>query len=62
MVTTITEVIDFDVEDIIRSRAISQARAVQFVNIAKGQDSNAVSAARTLPSGKFEGTMEELPE
>lgn len=40
----------YDVEDIIRDKAISQARAVQFMQLGKMLDPNAPSTSRTIPS------------
>jgi hypothetical protein len=40
----------YNVEDIIRDKAISQARAVQFLNLGKMIDPTAPSTSRTLPS------------
>jgi len=40
----------YDVEDIVRDKAISQARAVQFSQIGKVVDPAAPTKPRTLPS------------
>lgn len=55
------EVIEFDVEDIIQLRAISQARMIQLINIGKSIDINAPTGARTIASTYF-NNEEELPE
>ena len=52
---------DFDVEDIIRNRSVSQARAVQMLNVGKLIDVNSVLPDRVLPSA-FRNNEEELPE
>ena len=51
----------FDMEDIIRNRAISQAQAVQFLSLGKQASPNDVTGARTLKS-KYAQSDEELPE
>ena len=50
MLVKIQAVTGYDVEDIIRDRAVSQARAVQFVQIGKIINPNAPSTERTLSS------------
>jgi len=49
----------YDVEDVVRNRAISQARAVQFVNTGKIIDANAQLPPGSIPS-VFKGNDEEL--
>ena len=61
VVVQFKEIVNFDVEDIIRQRAISQARAIQLLNIGKQIDINRPTAARTLPTVYLKNT-EELPE
>ncbi|NDC22652.1 MAG: hypothetical protein EBZ49_00755 [Proteobacteria bacterium] len=41
---------DADVEDVVKSQAISQARLIQMVNVGKQIDKNAVLPAAVLPS------------
>lgn len=52
---------EFDVDALVRNRAISQARAVQMVNIGKQIDGNTTLPSASIPS-LFRGTEEELPE
>lgn len=52
---------DFDVEDMVRNRAVSQARSVQMLNTGKLIDSSAILPQRVLPSA-FRNNTEELPE
>lgn len=52
---------DYDVDAVIRNRAMSQARSVQFVNVSKQIDSNTALPNQSLPS-IFQGTEEELKE
>lgn len=61
VVTEVRLVERYDVEDIIRDRAISQARSVQFYNQAQKSTPNDPKAARTLGS-VYTQTGEELPE
>lgn len=49
---------DFDVEDIIRDRAGSQARALAFVNLGKTINPNAPLATRTIKSIYLNNTEE----
>lgn len=57
-----TEVrVEFDVEDIIRTRGISQGRLVQLVNLGKTININSPTAPRTI-SSVFLNNDEELPE
>ena len=56
-----TIVNDYDIEDLVRSRAISQARAVQFMNIGKQIDGNANLPTESLPA-VFRSNEEELEE
>lgn len=48
--TEISEVVGYDVEDIVKDKAISQARAIQFLNLGKSIDPTKPIAARTIPS------------
>jgi hypothetical protein len=50
VVTTLKTVQNYDVEDVIRDRAIAQARAVQFLNQGKKYSPNDMKGARTLSS------------
>lgn len=43
-------VTEFDVEDVIRDRAVSLARKIQFLRAAKTIDINKPTAARTIKS------------
>ena len=60
-VLTVTTVNNYDVEDVIRDRAISQARSIQFLNQAKKSSPNDQRGARTLDS-VYTASGEELPE
>lgn len=55
------ELEDFDVEDIVRMRATSQARIVQFINLGKNVDINSPQGARTIKS-KYANNDVELEE
>lgn len=52
---------DFDVEDLVRNRATSQARALQMLNVGKLVDMNAVLPEKSVPSA-FRDNDEILPE
>lgn len=52
---------DFDVEDIVHNRAISQARQLQFINIGKKIDENALLPNEAIPT-VFKDNEEELVE
>lgn len=52
---------DFDVDALIRNRAVSQGRALQMVNVGKQIDGNSSLPAGSLPS-IFRDADEELPE
>lgn len=54
-------VTEYDVEDLVRVRAISQARAVQFSNLGKIIDQNAQVPTQSIPS-VFVDNDEVLPE
>ena len=58
---TTERLVEFDVEDIIRTRSISQGRLVQLINLGKTIDINAPTAPRTIGS-VFLNNDEELPE
>lgn len=49
----------FDVEDIVRGKSISMARAIQFLNLGKSINANAVLPEGAIPS-VFVGNEEEL--
>lgn len=55
------QLIEFDVEDIVRLRSISQARMVQLINIGKSIDINAPTGPRTIGSA-YLNNDEELPD
>ena len=59
VLVTTQVVTEFDVEDIIRLRAISQARQVQLITLGKGYDPNAIRGPRTL-SSTYTNNREEL--
>lgn len=61
VVLTIATVNNYDVEDVIKGRAISQARVVQFLNHAKKSSPNDPRGARTIDS-VYTTSGEELPE
>jgi hypothetical protein len=48
--TDITTVTGYDIEDIVHDKAISQARAIAFMNIGKSIDPTKPLAARSMPS------------
>jgi hypothetical protein len=55
------DVESYDVEDIVRDRAISQARAVQMLQLGKQIDATKPTAARTLKSAWLNNDEELLP-
>lgn len=59
-VITVSTTSDYDVEDIIRERAVSQARVIQFMNQAAKSSPNDPRGARTLDS-VYTTSGEELP-
>ena len=61
VVTEIRTVEKYGVEDIIRNRAISQARVIQFLNQSKKVTENDTKAARTT-SSVYTQIDVELPE
>jgi hypothetical protein len=50
-------VTDYSVEDIVRDKALSQARLVHMINIGNNLDSNAVLPVESLPT-IFQGSEE----
>lgn len=48
--TNVTEVVGYDIEDIVKDKALSQARAIQFLTQGKTIDPTKPTAARTIPS------------
>jgi hypothetical protein len=54
-------VTEYDVEDIIRTRAVSQARSLQFINLGKIIDETAQVPRQAIPSA-FVGNDEVLRE
>lgn len=52
---------DYDVEDVVKNRATSQARALQMLNVGKLVDVNAILPEGSIPSA-FRNNDEELPE
>lgn len=59
-VITISTVTNYDVEDVVRERATSQARVIQFMNQAAKSNPNDQRGARTLDS-VYTTSGEELP-
>jgi hypothetical protein len=59
VVAQVTTLVNFDVDDIIHNRAMSQALAVSFLNIGKTVSPNDPKAARTITSA-FSSSTEEL--
>lgn len=57
--TEVATVSNYDVEDIIKRRAISQARAVQLLNLGKRASPNDPKAPRTITSA-YSSSQEEL--
>ncbi len=60
VVVEVSQVQGYDVEDIMRNRVVSLARAVSFVNLGKAADVNAPKGARTLGSAYTNNSV-ELP-
>jgi hypothetical protein len=60
VVVTLKQVKNYDVEDVIRDRALSQARCVQFLNQGRRFSPNHPRGARTLDS-VYTNSGEELP-
>ena len=54
-----TLLIDYDIEDLVRSRAISQARVLQMINLGKEINPNENMPTGIIPSS-FVGNTEEL--
>ena len=52
---------EFDIEDLVRNRAVSQARQVGYMNLGKKIDGNAQFSSLTVPS-IFRDNDEDLPE
>ena len=61
VILKVDTVAEYDVEDIIRRRAIAQARVIQMYNQAKQSNPNDLSAPRTMES-VYTRSGEELPE
>lgn len=59
VVTQISQIERYDVEDVIHGRAISQARAVQFLNASKKASPNDPKGERSMTSA-FTQSDEEL--
>jgi hypothetical protein len=54
-------VTEYDVEDIVREQAISQARLIHMLNISKEIDANAMLPKESLPT-IFKNSEEELSD
>lgn len=54
----INTVAGYDVEDIVQDKALSQARAVQMLNLGKQIDQGKPTAERTIPSLWLNNTEE----
>lgn len=52
---------DYDIDAVVRNRAVSQARSIQMLNIGHVIDGNAMLPEESLPS-IFRGNDEQLPE
>lgn len=48
--TNIHTVVGYDIEDIVKDKAISQARAIQLMSLGKNIDPTKPLAARSIPS------------
>lgn len=59
VITQVQTVSGYDVEDVIRNRAISQARRIQFVTLGQTANPNDQTAARTVAS-VYTSVTEEL--
>lgn len=59
VIAQVETVHNYDVEDVIHTRAISQALAVSFLRLGKSVSPNDPTAARTIPSA-FSQSQEEL--
>lgn len=55
------DVTGYDVEDIVKDKAVSYARAVRMLTVGKMTDPTAPTGARTLPSVWLNNT-EEMPK
>lgn len=54
-------VTDYDIEDIVREQAVSQARLIHMLNISKEIDANALLPKEALPT-VFKNSEEELSD
>lgn len=59
MVVKTQLVTDYDVEDVIREQAVTQARLIHMLNISKEIDANALLPKESLPT-VFKNSDEEL--
>lgn len=58
VVVEVSEVQNFDVEDIVRNKTISLAHALNFVNLGQQVDVNAIKGERTLSSTYTNNSVE----
>lgn len=58
MQAKLSTVVGYDMEDVVRDMAVSQARVVQFINLGKRIDQSKPQGARTLPSIYLNNTEE----
>jgi hypothetical protein len=58
--TDMMMVAGYDIEDIVHDKGISQARAIQFLNLGKSIDPTKPLAARSLPSAWLNNEEELL--
>lgn len=54
------EVYGYDVEDVVRDKAISQAKAIQMLNLGKSIDPTKAAGARTINSVWLNNNVELL--
>ena len=58
IVIQVNEVEKYDIEDVIRDRAKSQARRIQFINLGKNIDINQTTTQRSKSSVYLKNTQE----
>lgn len=58
MMIKVSDVQYYDIEDIVRDKSVSQARAVQLMNLGKGASANQPTVARTKSSVYFKNEEE----
>lgn len=61
MVVNSQAIVDFDVEDVVRTKAISQMRLIEYVNLGQSININKTIPQSSIPS-VFVGATDTLPE